>query len=182
MKEELSKTTAVFQSLSHVPEKAMVPHSSTLAWKIPWVEEPGRLQSMGLLRVGHDWVTSLSLFTFMHWRVKWQPTPVFLPAESQGQGSLVGCCLWGFTESETNEVTQQQQQQQAMSNSLLPHGLQHARLPCPSPSPGVYSNSRPLSQRRYMWQNGYKAQTLLPYNQHSVSYSTNLSHQLTIKL
>ena len=54
MKEELSKTTAVFQSLSHVPEKAMVPHSSTLAWKIPWVEEPGRLQSMGLLRVGHD--------------------------------------------------------------------------------------------------------------------------------
>ena len=42
----------------------MAPHSSTLAWKIPWVEEPGRLQSMGSLRVGHDWVTSLSLFTF----------------------------------------------------------------------------------------------------------------------
>ena len=42
-------------------EKAMVPHSSTLAWKIPWTEEPGRLQSMGLLRVGHDWATSLSL-------------------------------------------------------------------------------------------------------------------------
>ena len=35
-------------------EKAMAPHSSTLAWKIPWTEEPGRLQSMGLLRVGHD--------------------------------------------------------------------------------------------------------------------------------
>ena len=45
---------------------------------------------MGLLRVGHDWVTSLSLFTFMHWRRKWQPTPVFLPGEYQGQGSLVG--------------------------------------------------------------------------------------------
>ena len=42
----------------------MAPHSSTLAWKIPWMEEPGRLQSMGLLRVGHDRVTSLSLFTF----------------------------------------------------------------------------------------------------------------------
>ena len=41
-------------------EKAMTPHSSTLAWKIPWMEEPGRLQSMGLLRVGHDWATSLS--------------------------------------------------------------------------------------------------------------------------
>ena len=62
----------------------MAPHSSTLAWKIPWMEEPGRLQSMGSLRVGHDWVTSLSLFSFMHWRRKWQPTPVFLPGESQG--------------------------------------------------------------------------------------------------
>ena len=41
-------------------EKAMAPHSSTLAWKIPWTEEPGRLQSMGSLGVGHDWVTSLS--------------------------------------------------------------------------------------------------------------------------
>ena len=76
-------------------EKAMAPHSSTLAWKIPWMEEPGRLQSMGSLRVGLDWVTSLSLFTFLHWRRKWQPTPVFLPGESRGQGSLVGCRLWG---------------------------------------------------------------------------------------
>ena len=42
----------------------MAPHSSTLAWKIPWMEEPGGLQSMGSLRVGDDWVTSLSVFTF----------------------------------------------------------------------------------------------------------------------
>ena len=69
-------------------------HSSTLAWKIPWAEEPGRLQSMGSRRVGHDWATSLSLFTFMRWRRKWPPTPVFLPGESQGPGSLVGCRLW----------------------------------------------------------------------------------------
>ena len=62
----------------------MATHSSTLAWEIPWMEEPGRLQSMGSRRVGHDLVTSLSLFTFMHWRRKWQPTPVFLPGESQG--------------------------------------------------------------------------------------------------
>ena len=86
-------------------EKAMAPHSSTLAWKIPWTEEPGRLQSMTSLRVGHDWATSLSLFTFMHWRRKWQPTPVFLPGESQRQGSLLGCCLWGRTESDTTEAT-----------------------------------------------------------------------------
>ena len=76
-------------------EKAMAPHSSTLAWKIPWTEESGRQQSMGLLRVRHDRATSLSLFTFTRWRRKWQPTPVFLPGESQGRGSLVGCRLWG---------------------------------------------------------------------------------------
>ena len=63
----------------------MATHSSTLAWKIPWTEEPGRLQSMGSLGVGYDWVTSLSLFTFIHWRRKWQPTLAFLPGESQGQ-------------------------------------------------------------------------------------------------
>ena len=50
--------------LINVTEKAMAPHSSTLAWKIPWMEEPGRLQSMGSHRVRHDWITSLSLFTF----------------------------------------------------------------------------------------------------------------------
>ena len=66
----------------------MAPHSSTLAWKIPWAEEPGRLQSMGSRRVRQDWATSLSLFTFMSWRRKWQPTPVFLPGKSQGWGSL----------------------------------------------------------------------------------------------
>ena len=50
-------------------------------------------------------VTSLSLFTFMHWRMKWQPIPVFLPGESQGRGSLVGCRLWGRTELDTTEAT-----------------------------------------------------------------------------
>ena len=73
----------------------MAPHSSTLAWKIPWTEESGRLQSMGSLGVRHNWAVSLSLFSFMHWRRKWQPTLVFLPWESQGRGSLVGGRLWG---------------------------------------------------------------------------------------
>ena len=85
-------------------EKAMAPHSSTVARKIPWMEEPGG-QSMGLLRVRHDWVTSLSLSTFMRWRRKWQPTPVFLPGESHGQRSLVGCRPWGRIESDTTEAT-----------------------------------------------------------------------------
>ena len=81
----------------------MAPYSSILAWKIPWVEEPGRLQSTGWLRVGHDGETSL--FTFMHWRRKWQPTAVFLLGESQGWGSLMGCRLWGGIESDRTEAT-----------------------------------------------------------------------------
>ena len=106
----------------------MAPHSSTLAWKIPWAEEPGRLQSMGLQRVRHDWATSLSLLTFMHWRRKWQPTAVFLPGESQGQGSLVGCRLWGRTESDTTEATQQQQQQQEHWSSAMGYPERHLQI------------------------------------------------------
>ena len=98
-------TLMIWTFVNKVIEKAMAPHSSTLAWKIPWMEEPGRLQSMGLLRVRHDWATSLSFFTFMHWRRKWKPTPVFLPGESQGQRSLVGCRLWGHKELDTTEAT-----------------------------------------------------------------------------
>ena len=83
----------------------MAPHSSTLAWKLPWAEEPGRLQSMGVTK---SW-TRLSDFTFtFHFHAlekEWQPTTVFLPGESQGWGSLVGCRLWGCTESDTTEAT-----------------------------------------------------------------------------
>ena len=104
----ISQSLCFYANLSELwvsPEKAMAPHSCTLAWKIPWMEEPGGLQSMGSRRVRHDSLTSLSLFTFMHWRRKWQLTPVFLPRESQGQQSLVGCHLWGRTESDMTEVT-----------------------------------------------------------------------------
>ena len=97
-------------SLYTISEKAMAPHSSTLAWKMPWMEEPGGLQSMVSLRIRHNWTTSLPHFTFMHWRRKWQSTPMFLPGEFQGRGSLVGCRLWGGTESDTTKVTQQPQQ------------------------------------------------------------------------
>ena len=78
-------------------EKAMATHSSTLAWKIPWMEEPGRLQSMGSRRVRHDWATSLSLFNFHFYALEKEMATHsrFLPGESQGQGSLVGCRPWG---------------------------------------------------------------------------------------
>ena len=80
----------------------MAPHSSTLAWnwKIPWMEEPGGLQSMGSLTVGYDRETSLSLSTFMHWRRQWQPTPVFLPGESQGRGAW-WAAVYGVAQSQT---------------------------------------------------------------------------------
>ena len=92
----------------------MTPHSSTLAWKIPWPEEPGRLQSMGSWRVGHDWATSLSLFTFMNWRRKWQPTPVFLPGESQGRGAW-WATVYGVAQSRTRLKQLQMQQQHPLS-------------------------------------------------------------------
>ena len=89
----------------------MAPHSSTLAWKIPWTEESGRLQSMGSLRVRHDWATSLSLFTFMHWSGLPFPSPMH---ESE---------KWKWSCS-------------VMSDSLRPHGLQPTRLLCPWDFPG----------------------------------------------
>ena len=66
----------------------------------PWMEEPSGLQSMGSLRVGQDWETSLSLFTFMHWRRKWQPTPVFLPGESQRREAW-WAAIYGVAQSRT---------------------------------------------------------------------------------
>ena len=78
----------------------MAPHSRTLAWKIPWTEEPGGLQSMGSLRVGHDrglHFHALEKEMAAHSR--------FLPGESQGRESLAGCRLWGRTESDTTEAT-----------------------------------------------------------------------------
>ena len=90
----------IFTFHFHALEKEMAPHSSTLACKIPWMEEPGGLPSVGSLGVGHDWVTSLTLFTFMHRRRKWQPTTVFLPGECQGREAW-WAAVYGVTQSRT---------------------------------------------------------------------------------
>ena len=89
--------------MSH--QEASIEHTSSCLEKSHGLEDPGRLQSMGSLRVRHNWATSLLLFTFMHWGRKWQPIPVFLPGESQGRGSLVGCRLQRCTELDTTEAT-----------------------------------------------------------------------------
>ena len=95
-------------------EKETATHSSILAWKIPWTEKPGGLQSMGLQKVGHDWETSLFLITEIQclipgsvrtipWKWKWQRIPVFLPGKSHGQRSLADYSPWGQKESNTTE-------------------------------------------------------------------------------
>ena len=99
----MQKTWVPSLSWEDALEKEKAPHSSFLAWRIPWTEEPGGLQSMGSLRVPHDWSTSLSPFTFMHWRRKWQPTPVFLPGESHGHRPLAGYSSRGCKELVTTE-------------------------------------------------------------------------------
>ena len=106
------------------------PHSRPLSthasardsWKLPWMEEPSRLQSTGPLGVGYDWVTSLalSLFTFMHWRRKWQLTPVFLPGESQGWGEPGGLPSPGL-QSQTRLKWLSSSSSSRSSSSSMPH-------------------------------------------------------------
>ena len=90
----------IYRSLDSALEKAMAAHSSTLAWKIPWMEKPGGLQSMGSLRVGHDWATSLSLFTFMHWRRKWQPLQCSCLENPRDRGAW-WAAVYGVAQSRT---------------------------------------------------------------------------------
>ena len=104
-------TSLVAQTVKHLPtmretcrevllEKEMATHSSILAWRIPWMEEPGGLLSMGSLTVRHNWATSLSRFTFMHWRRKWQPTTTFFLENPRDRGACwVAVC--GVAQSQT---------------------------------------------------------------------------------
>ena len=82
----------------------MAPHSSTLAWKIPWTEGPGGLQSMGSLGVGHNFTFTFTFY--FHALEKEMATHSSVPAwRIPGRGSLVGCSLWGLTESDTTAAT-----------------------------------------------------------------------------
>ena len=89
----------------------MATHSSILAWRIPWIGEPGGLQFTGSQGVGHDWATNTQTHAHTYtqvvvWIRKWQPTPVLLPGESQGLRSLPGYSPWGHKELDTTEVTE----------------------------------------------------------------------------
>ena len=93
--------TWFYMALKHLPsEKAMAPHSSTLAWKIPWMEEPGGLQSMGSRRVGHDWATSLSLFTSCFGEGNGNPLQCSC-LENPRDGGAWGAAVYGVAQSRT---------------------------------------------------------------------------------
>ena len=125
----------------------MATHSITLAWKIPWAEKPGRLQSMGSQTVRYDWATSLTLFTFMHWRRKWQPTPVFLPGESQGRGGRGAwwAAVYEVTQSRT-QLKQLGSSSSMSTESVMP--FNHFILCCPFSCSQSFpaSGSFPVSQ------------------------------------
>ena len=130
-------------------EKAMGPHSSTLAWKIPWVEEPGRLQSMESLRVRHDWVTSLSLFTFMSWRRNGNPLQCSC-LENPRDGGAWWAAVCGVTQSRTwlkrlsssssSLLEPPSKRHSIMSESLWLHGL-YSSWNSPGQNTGVGSRS-----------------------------------------
>ena len=82
---------------------------------------------MGSLRVGHDWATSLSLFTFMHWRRKWQPTPVFLPGESQGQEAW-WAAVYGVAQSRTRLKRLSSSSSSSFDKELSSRGCERAVL------------------------------------------------------
>ena len=112
-------------------EKAMAPHSSTFAWKIPWMEEPGRLQSMGSLRVGHDWVTSLSLLCIG----EGNGNPLQCSClENPRDGGAWWAAVYGVTESRTRLKRLSSSSSSSRRTSLsIPH---HQK--CIPTFPGLY--------------------------------------------
>ena len=95
-----SSKASIFWHSASLSEKTMAPQSSTLSWKIPWMEEPGGLQSMGSQRVGHDWATSLSLFTLINWRGKWHPLQCSC-LENLRDGGAWWAAVYGVSQSRT---------------------------------------------------------------------------------
>ena len=125
--------------------------------KEPWISSCGRIKNDPKLGF-NPWIGKIS------WRREWIPTPVFLPGESHGQRNLVGYSTWDHKESDRPEkltlTLSVQFSCSAMFNCLWPHGLQHSRLPCPSPTPGTYSNSCLSSQ----WCHPTNSSSVVPFS------------------
>ena len=157
------KTRSKYLPPALLAEKAMAPHSSTLAWKIPWTEEPGRLQTMGSLRVGHDWATSLSLFTFMHWRRKWQPTPVFLAWRIPGTGEPGGLPSMG-----SHRVGHDWSDLAVAAAALLdpPISCWDSHWPNPDGNQRAWKPIQGSSKSLYQHRAGWRASPIYIYHEH----------------
>ena len=154
-----------------------------LAWRIPWTEEPGELQSMESQRVGHDKSDLAGTHTeTISFRIK------FLTWKNLLRVRIPRMKLWCWTQVQTHTTYNTQSKswyklwvlggsvqfsQLVVSNSLWPHGLQHARPPCPSPTPGVYSNSCPLS----WWCHPTISSSVIPFSSHLPSFPASGSFQ-----
>ena len=125
-------------------EKEMATHSSNLAWRIPWMEEPGGLQSMRLQELD---TTERLHFHFSSLRFLLTLSPFLCSSCALIFHVSHETILTIFLTTSSTLITLGLQFScSVMSDSLRPHELQHTRPPCPSPTPGVHSNSWPSSQ------------------------------------
>ena len=141
-------------------EEGMATHFSILAWRIPWTEEPGGLWSIGSQRVGHDWSDLARICTHMNEKMGLKRGLTTCPhSSSVDRLDSNGSCLTtrcpavdlssghpDFMEFKISILKFSLFSCSVVSDSLRPHESQHARPPCPSPTPGVHSNSRLLSR------------------------------------
>ena len=134
----------------------MATHSSILAWKIPWAEEPGGLQDMGSQRGGYHWAHT----------------------DTHTQGGEGGrerkIYNWVFLGGIAN-INDQFRSVTQSCPTLWPHGLKRTRLPCSSSTPGVYSNSCPLSQ----WCHPTISSSVMPFSSHLQSFPASGSFQMS---
>ena len=149
----------------------MAPHYSTLAWKIPWMEEPGRLPSMGLLRVGHDRVTSLSLFNFMHWSRNDNPLQCSC-LENPRDGGAWWAAVYG--------VAQSQKRLTWLSSSSSRNFLVVQWLRFHLPVQGVWVSSL-VKELRYHLPHGQKAINI-KQKQYCNKFNKDLKKRLSLTL
>ena len=146
-------------------------HSSILAWRVPWTKEPGGLQPMGSQRVGHDWAIEhthrpfsglgFGLRTYFSWFAHLSDHYSFLWISNRAVLLSCSCIHQSSVQFSCSVV----------SDSLRPHGLQYTSLPCPSPTPGVYSNSCPSSQ----WCHPTVSSSVIPFSSHLQSFPASVS-------
>ena len=147
-------------------EQRMTTHSSILTWKISWTEEPGELWSMGLQRVGYDWVADTCYKKVSIWALSESLTGSFIKARLRaGLDDYFPNILLPIIQFSCS----------AVSDSLQPHGLQHSRPPCPSPGPGACSNSCPLS----WWYHPIISSSVVPFSSLPQSFPISGSFQMS---